>query len=198
MKNKVIFFIITLLLILPIFSTCKANVVVSPTEIYFNIDDSYNEGNTSKITITNSYSHDISARLWVEHPDIIEWMRPNRTLIENLSWFTIEPSQATIPSDSSADFYIYFNIPNEIKNQTYDEHWESWAAVKIDSASENASSSFKQGYLVRIYVDAPPMPEEPSSSLDHIFYDTLIAIVIAIVLTLSFYIFKRRKKRWNQ
>ena len=198
MKNKVILFIAPLLLILLIFSTCKANVVVSPTEIYLNVDDNYVGGNTSKkITVTNSNSYNISVELWMEHPDIIEWMRPNRTLIENLSWITIEPSQAIIPSDASSDFYINFNIPNETKNQTYDKYWESWAAIKIESASENFSSPLKEGYLVRVYVDSPSMPEEPSSSFDHIFYDTLIAIAIAIVLTLFFYVF-RRKKRNNE
>lgn len=133
----------------------------------------------------------------MEHPDIIEWMRPNRTLIENISWITIEPSQAIISPGASADFYIYFNMPNETKNQTYDKHWESWAAVKVDGTG-NSSSSFKQGYNIRVYVDAPPMPEEPSSSLDQIFYDTLFAIGIAVIFTILFFVFRERKKRRNE
>jgi len=186
-------------LILLFISSCGANVSVTPTEIYLTIDDTYIEGNTSKkITVTNAYSHDVSVRAWVEHPDIIEWMRANRTLIENISWITIEPSQATISSNTSADFYIHFNIPNETKNQTYDKHWESWAAVKVSSAAENASSSFKEGYLIRVYADSPPIPEEPSSFPEQLLYDTLIAIGVAIILTIAFFFFRERKKRRNE
>jgi len=198
MKKIVVLLAIASLILLFI-PSCGANVSVTPTEIYLTIDDEYIEGNTSKkITVVNNYYHDVSVGTWMEHPDIIEWMRANRTLIENISWITIEPSQAIIPSNSSASFYIQFNIPNETKNQTYDKHWEIWAAVKISSASENVSSSFKEGYLVRVYVDAPTMPEEPSSHLDQIFYDTLLAIGVAIILTIVFFFFRERKKRRNK
>jgi len=193
--KKTVILLTTFLLTILFISSCKANVVVSPTEIYLTTDGEYLDGNTSrKITVTNNYYHDISVGTKMENPDIIEWMRANRTLIDNISWITMEPSQAVVPPNSSANFYIQLNIPNEIKNQTYDEHWEIWAAVKINSASEDASS-FKEGYLVRIYIDAPSEPEGPSSSLDQIFYDTLFAICVAVILTIAFFYFRQRKKR---
>ncbi len=195
MKNKAILVVMFLLAIPFISSSCDANVSVTPTEIYLNISDIYVWGNTSrKITVINDNSYNISVKSWMNHPDIIEWMRPNRTLIENISWITIEPSQAIIPANSSRDFYIYFDIPNETKNQTYDKHWEIWAAVKAEGTG-NFSSSFNKGYLVRVYVDIPPLPEEPSSSLDQIFYDTLFAIGVAVILTIAFFFFRERKKR---
>jgi len=163
------------------------------------MEDGYIDGNTTtKITVTNSYSYNISVKAWMIHPDIIEWMRPNRTLIENISWITIKPSRRVIPAKSNGKFYIHLSIPNETRNQTIDKHWETWAAFKINSASENSSSSFNQGYLVRVYVDTPKQPTEPEpspSQPERIFYDTLIAIVIAIIITTIFFIYMVKKRR---
>jgi len=196
-------FVISLTVLFLLFSLSsiisKADVFVSPAEISISMEDDFIDGNTSKkITVTNRNSHNISVKAWMMHPDITEWMRPNRTFIENLSWITIEPSQAIVPSNTSADFYIHFNVPNETKNQTYDKHWEIWAALKMGDASGSNTAIFGEGYLVRVYVDAPPMPEEPPSSLDQIVYDTLFAIGVAIILTVIFFFFRERKKRRNE
>jgi len=200
MKNTVTFISIILLLFLLIIPISGANVFVSPSSMYVTMTDTYTEGNTSKkITVTNQNSYDILVNAWMSHPDIIEWMRPNRTLIDNLSWITIEPSELVIPSNSSSYFYIYFAIPdNETKNETYDKHWEVWAALKINPVSENISSSFKQGYLVRVYIDTPEQPTEPEPSPSQprqIFYDTLIAIIIAIIFTIILFYFRKKRKK---
>jgi len=93
------------------------------------MEDDIIEGNTTKkITVTNKNSYNISVRAWMIHPDVIEWIRPNRTLIDNISWITIKPEKTIIPSYSTSSFYIYISIPNEFKNQIYDKKWEIWAA----------------------------------------------------------------------
>lgn len=192
MKNTTTLVSVILLFFLVMVPISKADVAVSPTELYLTMTDTYIEGNTTKkITVTNHYSHDISVKAWMMHPDITEWMRSNRTFIENISWITIEPSELSIPSGTSANFYIYLTIPNETKNQTYDEHWETWAALKIVNAS------LKEGYLVRVYIDTPKPPTEPSGTLFPIFYVTSIAaiVVVLITITLYFYIEKRRKNK---
>jgi P pilus assembly chaperone PapD len=192
MKNTATLVSVILLFFLVMVPISKADVTVSPTELYLTMTDTYIEGNTTKkITVTNHYSHDISVKVWMMHPDITEWMRPNRTFIENISWITIEPSELSVPSDTSANFYIYLTIPNETKNQTYYEHWETWAALKIVNAS------LKEGYLVRVYIDTPKPPTEPSGTLFPIFYVTSIAAiaVVLITITLYFYIEKRRKNK---
>lgn len=200
MKNTatLVSIILLLLVIIPI---CKANVIVSPAEISITMTDTFIDGNTTKkITVKNHFPYNISVNAWMMHPDIIGWMRPNRTLIENISWITIEPSELIIPSNSSSQFYIYFAIPdNETKNQTRGKHWEIWAALKINAASENTSSSFKQGYLVRIYVDTPVKPSSNGpTGPDQIFYDTLIAIMIAIIVTMVYYFYMRAKRKQQQ
>ena len=192
MKNTATLVSVILLFFLVMVSISKADVAVSPAELYLTMTDTYFEGNTTKkITVTNHYSHSISVKAWMMHPDITEWMRPNRTLIENISWVTIEPSKLTIPSNTSANFYVYLAIPNETKNQTYDEHWETWAALKIVNAS------LKEGYLVRVYIDTPKPPTEPSGTLFPIFYVTSIAAIAVVLLTITLY-FYREKRRKNK
>lgn len=203
MKNTLALVGLILLLLLALSPISKANVIVSPAEISLTMIDTYIEGNTSKkITVKNHYYHNISVSAWMMHPDITEWMRPNRTFIENLSWITIEPPQLIISSNSNAYLYIYFNIPNETKNQTYDKHWEIWAALKINDASENSSSSLKEGYLVRIYVDTPMQPtteQDGALSLqEQLMYSTLIAVIIALVLTIIIYLYRGKKKNQEE
>lgn len=198
MKNTVVLVGVMLLFLLSMIPTGQANVVISPTEIYITMTDEYIVGNTSKkITVTNHNSHNVSVNVWMKHPDPVDWMRSGRTFMEDLQWITIYPSKLIITPNNVADFYIHFSIPNETKNQTYDKHWESWAALKIEDTSENSSSSFKEGYLVRIYVDTPLPPAEPDDSAlfpEKLLYDTLIAFSIAVVITLIYYFYRGKKK----
>jgi len=196
MKNKATLVSIVLLLLV-IMPMCKAEVVVSPAEIFITMEDVFIEGNTTeRIIVRNNFPYDISVDAWMMHPDIEAWMVANKTHIDNISWITIEPSEAVIPSNSSYHFYIYFaSLDDETKNQTLGKHWEVWAALKINSASENSSSSLKQGYLVRVFVDTPSETSPDQGGLDQIFYDTLIAVVIAIVVTLSFYYYRLKKRK---
>jgi hypothetical protein len=177
---------------------CHANVVVSPAEIYITMIDEYVDGNTSKkIFVTNHNSYNVSVTAWMTHPDPAEWIRSGRTFIDNLGWITINPSKLIIPADSFAYFYIDVSIPIENKNESYDKHWESWATLKIEDASGNASSSFKEGYLVRIYVDTPQPPDEPDDSplfSEQLLYDTIIAFSVAVIITLIYFYYRRKKK----
>jgi hypothetical protein len=157
--------------------------------------DNYIEGNTSqKITVTNSNPYNISIKAWMIQPTIKEWMRSNRTLIDDISWISIEPSNRVIPPNSSSRFYIYIDIPdNETKKENRDEQWEIWAALKIDAAS--GGSPFEQGYNIRVYVDTPVSPSEKKSNsggYEEIVYDTLIAVIIVLAVFLIYYKFRNR------
>jgi len=175
-----------------------AAIFVSPAEIWVSMDDGFIDGNTSKIiTVKNTYAYNVSVKAWMLHPDIVEWMRPNKTLIDNISWISLEPSRVIIPANGQAQFYIAIHIPNESKNQTYDQHWETRAALKIDAVSANHSTMVKEGYLVRVYVDTPKPPTEPSGTLFPIFYVTSIAAIAVVLLTIILY-FYREKRRKNK
>lgn len=183
------FFLIIILFI----PCCIANVSVSPTNLSVIMEDDIIEGNTTKkITVTNKNSYNISVRAWMIHPDVIEWIRPNRTLIDNISWITIKPEKTIIPSYSTSSFYIYISIPNEFKNQIYDKKWEIWAALEVSSVAGEQSNLFTEGYLVRVYVDALKSPSNSSAFFISPFH-LILLLVFSIFGVLIFYYIKRKK-----
>jgi len=186
-------FLLTGLFLSPVAS---AAIFVSPAEMWVSMENGFIDGNASKtITVKNTYDYNVSVKAWMLHPDIVEWMRPNKTLIDNISWVSIEPSQVIIPANSQTQFFIAVHIPNESKNQTYDQHWETRAALQIDAVSANDSKTMKEGYLVRVYIDPPATPVPPSD--DGSFLSPFIMInlgiaIIAILIVVSLYLFRRR------
>jgi len=188
-------FILILVLSAP---CCISEVSVSPSNLSVVMENDVIEGNTTqKITVTNKNSYNISVRAWMIHPDVIEWIRPNRTLIDNLSWITIEPETKIIPAHSTGSFYIYISIPNESKNQIFDSRWEIWAALQIDAVSGEQSSLFGEGYLVRVYVDAPKSPFTPNDSgfVVSPFHLVLLLVVFIFIISLLIFYYHRRKQR---
>ena len=196
MKNMCALVGLILMFFMVFIPLCKSDIVVSPAEISLVIDDMFIGGNTTKkITVTNLYSYNISVKAWMVNPDIIEWMRPNRTFIDNITWIKVEPSDMIVPSNSTADFYIYLSVPNETKNQTYDKHWETWAAFKIDAVPGEVSSIFKEGYWVRVYVDTPREPVVSDNLmlfLSKFLFYILLVVIVAVLLIVVLY---RRKKK---
>jgi len=198
MNHRLVIISIVLLTGFFLFPVATASIFVSPAEIWVSMNDGFIDGNTSKIiTVKNTYAYNVSVRAWMLHPDIVEWMRPNKTLIDNISWISLEPSHVVIPANGQAQFYIAIHIPNESKNQTYDQHWETRAALKIDAVSDNHSNMIKEGYLVRVYVDTPKSPTEPSDPTSSFYplllFNIFIAIIGIAVITLILYLHRKRK-----
>ncbi len=196
--NRRLIFMSTLLLTGFFLSpVASAAIFVSPAEMWVSMENGFIDGNTSKtITVKNTYDYNVSVKAWMLHPDIIEWMRPNKTLINNISWISIEPSYIVIPPNSQVQFFIATHIPNESKNQTYDQHWETRAAFQIDTVSTNQSAMVKEGYLVRVYVDTPLTPVSPSDedgfSSFFMLINLFIAIVIIAIVVLVYLAYRRR------
>jgi len=190
----IISFTLSLILFVPF---CVADVSVSPSNLSVIMENDIIEGNTTqKIIVNNKNSYNISVRAWMLHPYVIEWIRPNRTLIDNLSWITIEPETKIIPANSTGSFYIYLFIPNESKNQIFDKKWEIWAALQIDSAPGEQTKLFGEGYLVRVYVDTPESPIKPNGfafvlSPIHLI---LLLVIFLLIFVFSFFYYRRRKR----
>ena len=193
----IIFTLFFIVLLLSMFTIGKARVSVSPAEFSIILDENFIKANNSKnIIVTNYNDYNISVKAKMTHPDPLEWIRPNRTVIKNLSWITVWPSYFVIPSNTSADFIININIPEEQHQECLDECWESWAAFKIGSAPGSSSGPISEGYLVRVYVDAPETPKKDTSTGsdgdDEIIYDTVIALVVALVVILLYFKIRNR------
>ncbi len=189
-KTWIIFTILILFLLLSMFTIGKARVSVSPAEFKITLDEDFTKGNNSRnIIVTNYNDYNISVKTRMKHPDPIEWMRSSRTVIKNLSWVTIWPSYFVIPSNTSAEFIVNVYVPEIYQQECLDERWESWAAFKIGAAPGFPSGTINEGYLVRVYVDAPASPKDEPKSGDEpreIVYDTIIAVIVALAVILLY------------
>ena len=150
-KKGVILFIIFMPIIFT--NACKSEIIVQPPELSIIMDDDFSFENTSnKVTITNNNNFSINVSWYLEHPNPISWIRPNRTCISNLSWFNVTPTWAIINPFDTAFFYIQLLVPE--KNEVLDQHWETWITFKEEKAN-TSSGLFNQEYAVRMYIDTP-------------------------------------------
>ena len=176
--------IIFLFIFIPI---CKGDFFVQPREISITMNNEFVHGNTSKkIMITNNNNYSTNISWYLEHPNPISWMRPNKTFIPTLSYIDLNPKCYIIPTNDTISFYIYLDIPESEEN--LEQHWETWVTFK----EENQESIFNQEHAVRVYIDTPI---ELANSNNYSQYDssmqrkdyinvTLLAISISIVFTI--------------
>ena len=148
MKNTTIFLGIFFFLLL-CSAVSRASISVQPAELSITMDDGFIHGNTlKKITVTNNNADSFNATWYIEHPDPISKLRPNRTCMPNLSWIDAEPKWAVIPSKGSEEFYIYLDVPEN--DELRDQHWEVW--VTFDAGGQGP---FKYLHAIRVYIDTP-------------------------------------------
>lgn len=199
MKKTVTLIIITLFLLMSI-PICKGNIAVQPLEISITMDNEFIHGNTSeKIMITNNNDYSTNISWYLEHPNPISWMRPNKTFIPSLSWIDLNSKWHIIPPDDSVSFYIYLDVPES--EEHLKQHWETWITFK----EEYQEGVFNQEHAVRMYIDTPSevtknnysQNESPMPKKDHINI-SLLAIVISVVfaiilLALGVLTFKKKK-----
>ena len=172
---------------------------VQPRELSLTMGSEFIRGNTSRnIIILNNNDYDINVSWYLDHPDPISWMRPNKTLIPHLSWIDIKPHWQIIPPYSKDAFYIYFDIPE--KEEYLNQHWETWITFKTKEQQyiniENA---------VRLYIDTPieliTSNDQNDDSLSiaigdqikiPLFHVALAAAIIAL-LVISIIVIKKKK-----
>ena len=195
--------LISIILLSLIFaSICKGDVIVQPPELSITMDNEFIHGNTSeKITVTNNNDYDINMTWYLESPNPISWMRPNRTYMPDLSWIDLKPRWNIIPPHNSTNFYIYLSIPEG--SDHLNQHWETWITFKQGNSS--GGGLFNQEYAIRTYVDTPKKVEISNNQNHDLFSITIgdqikisasdIIILAAIATTLAIvYIAIRNKK----
>lgn len=129
---------------------CSGNISVYPREVSIPMNEEFIwENSSKKITIENNGDQSVNVSWYLEHPDPIDWMRQNRTIIPNLSWIDAEPKWCIITPHGSKAFYIYLYVPKREEN--IQQHWETWITFK----QESSGGIFNQEYAVRVYMDTP-------------------------------------------
>ncbi len=186
-----------LLLFLLFFFTisCQADVRVEPAELTITIIDDFQQKNPpTNITILNENDYTVNVTWYLENPNPIALLRPNRTFIENLSWIHVTPSWRLIRPNATESFSIFLTIPelNDLLNQ----HWETW--ITMTPHQDGTSSIFSQEYAVRLYIDTPTSSAQPSiPDSNTIGADLLVLLLIAGVVImggiLAFYLLLKKK-----
>ena len=158
------------------------------------MDELFMHGNTSKkITVTNNNEFSINASWYVEHPNPISWMRPNRTRITDLSWIDAMPKWQIVNPKAAVSFYIYLDIPES--EELLDQHWETWITFKLDS-QDNGGDIIHQEYAVRIYIDTPLnlsiINNSNHDTLNYLLYPIFAAILATAVFIIGIWFYKKR------
>lgn len=197
--KKTLILTLTSLLFLTSTSICKGDFGVHPRELSITMGNEFLNGNTLRyITVQNGNYYDINISWYIDHPVPISDMRPNKTLIPDLSWINVKPQWQIISPNSSTAFYIYLDIPENEEN--LDQHWETWITFKREKKQfiniENA---------VRLYINTPieliNNDNQGSDSLsiatgDQInipLIDFIIAAVIATLIIIGFLLIRKKK-----
>jgi len=181
------------ILVICFFTVNVAGVTVTPAKFSIILEDDYKPGNfTGIITVSNNYEYNISVNARLQHPDPLDYMQPGRTIIKNLAWIKIEPSNQIISADGKGKFYVNFSVPEEYQEECLDSRWESWASLKINAASEENAGSINEGYLVRIYINTPVPPEEPVEEPNTIGQTVVILLFIIVIILVGILLFKKK------
>ena len=201
--KKTILLIFFILLLLFFSTNSIANLSVQPIEISIDMQDEFISGNTSKIiVVTSNYDCDCNVTWYKEHPDPIEWIRPNRTKIPNLSWIDVQPKWQIIPPGVHANFYIYTNVPKN--EETISKNWETWITFKM-GGQEHSAGPFNREYAVRVYIDTPESIENENalpgvSTEDQVvpsIHTAILIFIICIILLLLLVVLLNFKSKKN-
>jgi len=171
-------FVLVFLLFFFLFGvSCRAGLTVFPLEVSIVMDEFFISGNTSeKISVRNNEVEDVNVSWYVEDPEPIDLMRPNRTCISNLSWVSVEPDWCVIPSGGSADFFIYLGVPE--RDDLRGKHWEVWVTFRVlPKQSINVENA------VRVYIDTPPVVQR---DLSFVFFALAIVAVVFVVFVVFY------------
>jgi hypothetical protein len=198
--RKPIVLIIFFLILLKFSTICQAGFDLYPRELTIKMNDEFIQGNTSKnITIINVDNNSINITWYLDHPNPISWIRPNRSLIPNLKWIDIRPKYQIIPSRGNAKFDIYLNIPTNAENLK--KQWETWIVFKEE---ENKFINFES--TVRLLIDTPLKIKNNDKEQDFLsinigdkikipITDLFLTILVITLILIGLYVIKKRRSK---
>ena len=148
--KKILYLILIIFLSSQIFPLCKADVNVYPLEITITMNEEFLSGNTSKkIVVSNNNDFIYNSTWYIEHPNPISWLRPNKTFIPDLSWINVDPNWIRISPNEIGEFYIHLNIPETKEN--LNQHWETWITFKEGKSNESGGFINQEFWKTRAY-----------------------------------------------
>lgn len=203
MKRKTSAFILIFLFVgnMFIFSTlhARAGVKVEPAKLVIDMLEGYpDSGIHYNIRVTNPFSYDIQATSQVIHPYSL---RSNYIRIPDLSWIEVKPEELTIPANSSKEFEMFIDIPDEEKPLHYNEGWEIWVIITpkcytiVDD--DPMGITFQTRLAATVLIHTPPWERKMQIPLNIYFILLPIFVFIALFIVLS-YMKKKRNVKTNR
>ena len=151
---------------------CSGSLTVSPLEVSIVMDDVFVSGNTSNgISVRNNEDVVVNVSWYVEDPEPISLMRPNRSCIPDLSWVDVDPGWCLVEPGGVVGFFVYLDVPDLEENRG--RSWEFWVTFRV---LPKGSISIENA--VRVYVDTPPLV---GGGFDLLFLLFVVGVVLLVV-----------------
>jgi len=193
--KKILSFILILFLFILFFPSCKGGFNVDPRELSITMTDEFIKGNTlKKILVFNDQNENINISWYLDNPEPLSSIRPNRTAIPELSWIDLEPKWQIILPKGNAAFFIYLDIPKNKFNQ--DQNWEVWITFKLEE-----KQFINIEHAVRLYIDTPEKSNDIISGATTeektpiMLNELLLLIIILSILVIVIILFRKNKSK---
>ena len=191
--KKILSFTLIFFFFILFFPSCKGSFNVDPRELSITMTDEFIKGNTSKkIIVFNEQNENINITWYLDNPEPASSIRPNKTIIPNLSWIDVEPKWQIIPPNSNKAFFIVLNIPKNELNLK--QNWEVWITFKSEE-----KQFINIEHAVRLYIDTPEKLDDIISGVTTeektpILLNELLLIIIILSIVIVAIIFFRKNK----
>ena len=171
------FFVLFFLLFVFLFSFCvSGSLTVSPLDVSVVMDDVFVSGNTSKgISVRNNGDELVNVSWYVEDPEPISLISPNRSCVPDLSWVGVEPGWCLVEPGGVAVFFVYLDVPE--RDDLRGMSWEFWVTFRVLSRG-----SISVENAVRVYVDTPPVLVGGGFGLFLFFVGVVLLVVFVVFL----------------
>jgi hypothetical protein len=188
--KKIIFLIITFLIVFMCFSMITSGIKIWPGKYDININrwpNNEEKVDTPTIQITNTDSYDINVTIRVDHP-AIETITEGYSFIPDLSWVRVVPEKLFIPAGNSDELELFIEVPESEQSSYYNEKWETLVVI-TPPVKKGQGINFQTELAVKLFI------RTPGGDYAQIYYIFILLFAfISIIIVLIALLHARKKK----
>ena len=191
---KKIFVILFFIFFITLFFTynCQAGIKIWPGKLYITINewDEKIEYISHPIQITNPYNYGVNVTTKKEIPNN-ESIESGYSMIPDISWIEITPDEHYIPPKSSREFNAFIKVPEDIKNEYFNEKWDARVVFTSDILlGAGGGMQFQIELAVKLLIKTPT---GEAAGIQSILILLFFIVLIITMCVLSIYIGKKKK-----
>jgi hypothetical protein len=194
-RNKKFFVLILSMFIVLVFQTSivhSGGISAWPAKLNIAITSDFpqNPIEYGKFQINNLNSYEINVSLKVDNPSLHR-LDENYSFIPDLSWFKLNSTALNLKAQESKSVGISLDVPDEEKQDHYNEKWEVWvvASEVLDNGSAG-SINIKTELAIRIFIDTP---EKEIVGISSYVLVIIFLIIFSSIFIMVFLSLKRKK-----